>query len=328
MKKLIIILSFISLTAAAKINGQSYVSFYHFYTDLMPYGEWIELENEIVVWRPSRIAVNWHPYTIGRWEYTRYGWYWVSYEPFGWATFHYGRWFRHEYYGWLWLPGYEWSPAWVEWRYNSHYIGWAPLPPVLTHSRFHRIKYRTNYDSWRFVNYGNFREPSRYYIPVSRNRETYRGTRVTSNYEKYKGRKINRGVSREIVESYSGKAVKQRELNIITDKNEMKKMRSDGRDDISTFILKENSKRDKNISRKKTDHSYKTKDKNRHERDVNESRIKSPAKRGEIKKGRTRPESIMSKDAKRANNEREKVKRERSGVSRKTLNEPAKRIRK
>jgi hypothetical protein len=53
----------------------------------------------------------------------------MSEEPFGWATFHYGRWTRLRNIGWIWVPGDEWAPAWVSWRKSNDYIGWAPLPP-------------------------------------------------------------------------------------------------------------------------------------------------------------------------------------------------------
>jgi hypothetical protein len=57
------------------------------------------------------------------------GWYWVSTEQWGWATYHYGRWDYDSYYGWVWVPGTEWAPSWVEWRQGDDYVGWAPLPP-------------------------------------------------------------------------------------------------------------------------------------------------------------------------------------------------------
>ena len=28
------------------------------------------------------------------------------------------------------MPGYQWAPAWVSWRYGGGYCGWAPLPPA------------------------------------------------------------------------------------------------------------------------------------------------------------------------------------------------------
>ena len=53
----------------------------------------------------------------------------ISDEPYGWATYHYGRWLYDDFQGWVWKPGVEWAPAWVGWRSNDDYIGWAPLGP-------------------------------------------------------------------------------------------------------------------------------------------------------------------------------------------------------
>ena len=68
-------------------------------------------------------------YTNGRWEMTKYGNTWVSDYDWGWAPFHYGRWHHHSRRGWLWIPGREWSPAWVSWRSGGGHYGWAPLGP-------------------------------------------------------------------------------------------------------------------------------------------------------------------------------------------------------
>ena len=40
--------------------------------------------------------------------------------------YHYGRWAYDPLYGWFWLPGAAYSPAWVYWMYSPGYIGWAP----------------------------------------------------------------------------------------------------------------------------------------------------------------------------------------------------------
>ena len=72
---------------------------------------------------------DWRPYTNGHWIYTDAGWTWISDEPFGWATYHYGRWIRLRGFGWVWVPGEQWAPAWVSWRKGNDYVGWAPLPP-------------------------------------------------------------------------------------------------------------------------------------------------------------------------------------------------------
>ena len=108
-----------------------------FYTRLEPEGEWRETSTYGYVWQPrvARESRDWRPYTNGRWVYTDAGWTWISEEPFGWATYHYGRWTRLRNIGWVWVPGNEWAPAWVSWRKSNDYVGWAPLPPE---ARFER----------------------------------------------------------------------------------------------------------------------------------------------------------------------------------------------
>ena len=104
----------------------------HYYGALDPYGDWFYDSSHGWVWRPTVAAVDvgWRPYSQGgRWIYSDVGWYWNSYYSWGWAPFHYGRWHRSILHGWYWVPGYTWSPAWVMWRSNNHYAGWAPLPP-------------------------------------------------------------------------------------------------------------------------------------------------------------------------------------------------------
>jgi len=104
----------------------------HYYGALSPYGDWIYDSSHGWVWRPTVavVDVGWRPYSQGgRWIYSDAGWYWNSYYSWGWAPFHYGRWHRSILHGWCWVPGYTWSPAWVMWRSNDHYAGWAPLPP-------------------------------------------------------------------------------------------------------------------------------------------------------------------------------------------------------
>jgi hypothetical protein len=111
------------------------VSVDFFYNNLSG-GSWIEVGDYGYCWQPE-VAVNntnWRPYADGYWAYTDEGWTWVSYEDFGWATYHYGRWARLQDQGWVWVPGrdedMEWGPAWVSWRTGGDYVGWAPLPPT------------------------------------------------------------------------------------------------------------------------------------------------------------------------------------------------------
>lgn len=98
---------------------------------LAPYGQWV-IVNGLRAWRPAPVfvGVDFVPYvSAGRWVWTDAGWSFESTLPFGWATFHYGRWWFDSTWGWVWLPDTVWAPAWVEWRFGGGYTGWAPLPP-------------------------------------------------------------------------------------------------------------------------------------------------------------------------------------------------------
>jgi hypothetical protein len=133
MKKFLIALAVFIFGASAlqQAKGQE-ISVDYFYDNLSG-GNWIDVEGYGYGWQPD-IAVNdqnWRPYADGYWAYTDDGWTWISYEDFGWATYHYGRWANLADYGWIWFPGedLDWGPAWVSWRTGGDYVGWAPLPP-------------------------------------------------------------------------------------------------------------------------------------------------------------------------------------------------------
>ena len=119
------------LSLAPRAQADTEVSLNFFYDNLSDQGNWIEVADYGYCFQPN-VAVSssdWRPYADGYWAYTDSGWTWVSYEDFGWATYHYGRWANLDSYGWVWVPGYEWGPAWVSWRTGGDYVGWAPLPP-------------------------------------------------------------------------------------------------------------------------------------------------------------------------------------------------------
>lgn len=98
------------------------------FDDLDFWGQWMELYPYGEVWRPS-VIVGWRPYDNGNWIWTDDGWTWVSYEPFGWITYHYGMWVYDIVWGWLWIPGYTWSPGCVDWLVYDDYVAWAPCHP-------------------------------------------------------------------------------------------------------------------------------------------------------------------------------------------------------
>jgi hypothetical protein len=132
MKKILFALAMLVLGASALQRARADVSVDYFYDNLSG-GNWIDVEGYGYGWQPD-MAVNdsnWRPYADGYWAYTDDGWTWISYEDFGWATYHYGRWANLSDYGWVWFPGedLDWGPAWVSWRTGGDYVGWAPLPP-------------------------------------------------------------------------------------------------------------------------------------------------------------------------------------------------------
>jgi hypothetical protein len=133
MKRILLAVAMLALVFPALRNAEARtdISIDFFYDNIGDGGNWIEAGEYGYCWQPS-VAVsntNWRPYSDGYWAYTDVGWTWVSYEDFGWATYHYGRWVRLKGHGWVWAPGREWGPAWVSWRTGGDYVGWAPLPP-------------------------------------------------------------------------------------------------------------------------------------------------------------------------------------------------------
>jgi hypothetical protein len=118
-----------ALGALTPHHASAQVSVSFFYDNLSPYGEWVSDPDYGYVWHPTNVDDNWAPYTDGYWAYTDAGWTWVSYEDYGGIVYHYGRWAHIPDEGWVWVPGETWAPAWVSWRSNDDYVGWAPLPP-------------------------------------------------------------------------------------------------------------------------------------------------------------------------------------------------------
>jgi len=121
-----------------------------FHDVLAPYGTWTDDPRLGLIWIPSPDAVSksFVPYgTDGRWTYrevvavmpngnTPYHEYvWVSDLPWGWATFHYGRWAFTGERGWAWVAGRRYAGAWVDWRApatgnKDSIVGWGPTPPA------------------------------------------------------------------------------------------------------------------------------------------------------------------------------------------------------
>ena len=248
MKRIIIfaVVLFVAVTFNAEAKRHNHGVGGYFYTELAPYGSWIEVDYGVVVWRPTIIHTNWTPYNVGRWVWTYDGWYWDSYEPFGHVTYHYGRWYYDDYYGWLWYPDYEWAPAWVEWRYDNDYIGWAPLHPYATFSIsigiFWSNVYYSPYYHWNFVTYNHFCDPYvyNYYVETGYKYRIHSGTKYRHDYGYRNGRVQNRGIDVEYISNRSGQEIRQRDLTRVRDSRDLKRDSLGDRDEIRTLELKRN----------------------------------------------------------------------------------------
>jgi len=110
--------------------------------DLAGYGSWDQDPDYGAVWYPSGVAVDWQPYRFGHWTWIApWGWTWVEAEPWGFAPFHYGRWYRRG-DRWGWIPGPVfvrpvYSPALVVFVGGGGFAGgvtaWFPLGPRETY---------------------------------------------------------------------------------------------------------------------------------------------------------------------------------------------------
>jgi len=198
-----------------------------FYTQLDRYGDWRETSDYGYVWQPRQAqSRTWRPYTDGHWVYTDVGWTWVSEEPFGWATYHYGRWTRLRNIGWVWVPGDEWAPAWVSWRKSSDYVGWAPLPPEARFDRGTGIHnwsdsyYDVGPDQYCFVETKQFGAPrlENALVPSERNVTIVNQTTNVTNITYNNTTIVNQGPSYDEIRTQTQQPIErlrlEREVNI------------------------------------------------------------------------------------------------------------------
>src|SRR5882724_2143921 len=176
-----------------------------FQVPLAAQGVWVDVPAFGHCWRPAHVAVDWRPYCDGQWVWTDAGWYWESDEPWAWACYHYGTWTDDPALGgWVWVPGVEWAPAWVYWRFGGGFVGWAPCPPrgvtVVP-------------DLFSFVEAGRFNDRIRVSNVIRHNDAIVRETRefrdVRRENRTIDGRSqrlvINEGPGREAIEKAGGK---------------------------------------------------------------------------------------------------------------------------
>jgi hypothetical protein len=90
-------------------------------------GSWSYMAPYGYVWYPTVVA-GWHPYYHGRWCWRDGGWNFVGDGGrWNYPTHHYGRWGVGSNGGWFWVPGKQWSNAWVQWASAPGYVSWSPL---------------------------------------------------------------------------------------------------------------------------------------------------------------------------------------------------------
>lgn len=128
-----------------------------FFEPLRGHGRWVDSRwGQVFVPNASR---DWRPYSNGQWLENRF---WLSNDPWGWATDHYGRWGFDDRMGWVWVPGTQWGPSWVAWREADEVVGWAPIPP--------RVQWNVGLgfgSGWGYDNWNSWHGPSWLWVPRS-----------------------------------------------------------------------------------------------------------------------------------------------------------------
>jgi hypothetical protein len=137
----------------------------------------------------------------------------VSYEPWGWATYHYGRWAYDPHYGWLWVPGSVWAPSWVAWHQGNGWVGWAPLPPDAHWDVAVGLKYR-HVDrippgQWCFVEQRHLSHSKlkTKIVSVARNKTLFKQTQDGTRYSVRGGMPVNEGLEVAAVERTTDRKV-------------------------------------------------------------------------------------------------------------------------
>jgi hypothetical protein len=197
----------------------------YFYSDLAPYGAWVQLDGIGWCWQPRVVVINhgWRPYCEGgHWIYSDAGWYWASDYSWGWAPFHYGRWHLHDRCGWVWLPDRVWGPAWVSWRFAGDNCGWAPLPPHAEFDlhlgwRFNGVSVASNFDFglglnvFTFVGLKDFsdRDLGHRRLPPAEATRLYHQTTIINNYTVNNNLIVNRGIPVERVSAATHTQIKR-----------------------------------------------------------------------------------------------------------------------
>lgn len=204
----------------------------YFYENLAPHGQWFYQAEFGWVWHPTRVTSGWRPYTEGQWVWSDdAGWVWASNEPWGWATDHYGRWYFDPIYAWTWVPGRVWAPAWVNWRVENGYIGWAPMWPAYfdqypdrrwdrwghDHDWDRRHNGR-DWDRWVFTRDRDFASDRVGRLAIRDRHERdrlYSRSRDVTRWDADRPERLSSGIDRRMIEKASGRPVRGVQLESV-----------------------------------------------------------------------------------------------------------------
>ncbi|MGA2532128.1 MAG: DUF6600 domain-containing protein [Candidatus Aminicenantales bacterium] len=192
-------------TVGALQEGGSDMDIDYAYNYLAPYGNWINMDPYGYVWTPRHMGYQWRPYSDGHWVMTDDGWTWIANEEWGSIPFHYGRWGYDDGFGWYWVPGTVWGPAWVSWRWSDQYAGWAPLPPGVEFSAgmdFASLSFNIPSRFWVFIEAPHFldRDIYHYSLPYERNVTIINFTSIHNNIYYRNNRVFNEGIGTDVVQ--------------------------------------------------------------------------------------------------------------------------------
>ena len=196
-----------SVPVPGKASAPAPVSYQVFYDDLSPYGDWIDYSGYGYVWSPYlNTGGEFVPYcSDGNWIYTDFGWTWNSEFNWGWGPFHYGRWFNDPLYGWLWVPGYDWAPAWVAWGFYDNYYCWAPLGPGYL---FDKDDFNSLH-SWTFVPEKKFTSSNLSKVAVRSDKLNSDNIILIKNSGKFNGQTFYNGPKSDEIEKVTGTKLNQ-----------------------------------------------------------------------------------------------------------------------
>jgi len=211
-------------TTTAPPPGEPVVNADYVQDQLSPYGSWVDVPEYGRCWQPSELPNGWRPYYDGgHWVYTDAGLYWQSDYPWGAVAFHYGRWtWAGDYYRWIWVPGYEYAPAWVFWRHADAdgHLGWAPLPYGAVWANggwweYRGARFGVDYDFgfgpgfFVFVGYDHLWEPDyhRFVLHGAEFHRIFARSEISRLRRDEHGRFVREGLDREHLEHLTGRKV-------------------------------------------------------------------------------------------------------------------------